>query len=210
MAAKKKVAKKVAKKVVKKAAKKAPAKKAPAKKAPAKKAPAKKAAKTVPAAAWRTQPVPAVGALAPDVTLPTDTGASLTLSSLRGQRVVLYFYPKDDTSGCTVEACEFRDAFPRFTGADTVVLGVSPDGVKSHQKFKAKFNLPFTLLADEAKEAAQAYGVWVEKSMYGNRYWGNARTTFIIGRDGRVAHVFEKVTPDGHAAQVAAVLATLP
>ena len=170
----------------------------------------KPAAKQKPAVHWDVPPIPAVGALAPDVTLPTDTGDSLALSSLRGRRVVLYFYPKDDTTGCTAEACEFRDTFPRFTGADTVVLGVSPDPVKSHQKFKAKYQLPFTLLADEQKVAALAFGVWVEKSMYGNRYWANARTTFVIGRDGRIARIFEKVEPVGHAAQVAAALAELP
>lgn len=213
MAAKKKVAKKVG---VKKTAPKkaAPKKPAPKKAAPRKTAPTKTAAKKPapkkPAVHWDVPPMPVVGALAPDVTLPTDTGESLTLSSLRGRRIVLYFYPKDDTTGCTAEACEFRDTFPRFTGADTVILGVSPDPVKSHQKFKAKYQLPFILLADEQKQAALAFGVWVEKSMYGNRYWANARTTFIIGRDGRIARVFEKVDPVGHAAQVAAALAALP
>jgi len=212
-AVKKAPARKAAKKKAparKAAKKKAPARKAAVKKAPARKAPAKQPAATKPVAQWTVGPLPAVGETAPDVVLPTDTGETLALSSLRGRRVVLYFYPKDDTSGCTAEACAFRDAFPRFTGADAVILGVSPDSVKSHQKFKAKYGLPFTLLADESKSAAIAFGVWVEKSMYGNRYWGNARTTFVIGRDGRIARVFEKVDPAAHAEQVAAALAELP
>ncbi|MCU0622774.1 MAG: peroxiredoxin [Gemmatimonadaceae bacterium] len=206
--AKKPAAKKPAAK--KPAAKKPAAKTSVAKKPAAKKPAAKKPAAKKPAVHWDVPPMPAVGTLAPDISLPTDTGESLALSSLRGTRVVLYFYPKDDTTGCTAEACEFRDTFPRFTGADTVILGVSPDPVKSHQKFKAKYQLPFTLLADEAKQAALAFGVWVEKSMYGNRYWANARTTFLIGRDGRIARIFEKVDPVGHAAQVSAALAELP
>ena len=150
--------------------------------------------------------MPAVGDVAPDFTLPTDEGAALTLSSLRGRPVVLYFYPKDDTSGCTAQACEFRDAFPRFTGGDAVILGVSPDSVKSHARFRAKYDLPFTLLADEAHAVAERYGVWAEKSMYGRTYWGNLRTTFVVDRDGRIAHVFERVKPAGHAAEVAAAL----
>ncbi|MCE2903401.1 MAG: peroxiredoxin [Gemmatimonas sp.] len=149
----------------------------------------------------------AAGQSAPDFTLPTDTGEQLTLSSLRGQWVVLFAYPKDDTSGCTVEACEFRDAFPRFDGRKAVVLGISPDPVKSHQKFKAKYELPYRLLADTEKVALQAYDVWKEKSMYGKKYMGVERTTFVIDPAGRIVKVFEKVKPTGHAAEVEQVLA---
>ncbi|MEN9509311.1 MAG: hypothetical protein RLZZ621_1874 [Gemmatimonadota bacterium] len=148
----------------------------------------------------------AAGQSAPDFTLPTDAGESLTLSSLRGQWVVLYAYPKDDTSGCTVEACEFRDLFPRFDSKKAVILGISPDSVKSHQKFKTKFELPFTLLADTEKVALQAYDIWKEKSMYGKKYMGVERTTFVIDPTGQIAHVFEKVKPAGHAEAVMAVI----
>jgi peroxiredoxin Q/BCP len=148
----------------------------------------------------------AAGQLAPDFTLPTDTGELLTLSSLRGQWVVLYGYPKDDTSGCTTQACEFRDAFPRFSTRRAVILGISPDPVKSHQKFKVKYELPFTLLADTEKAVLQAYDIWKEKSMYGKKYMGVERTTFVIDPEGRIATVFEKVKPAGHAAEVEAVL----
>jgi len=146
------------------------------------------------------------GTLAPDFTLPTDTGEPLTLSSLRGRWVVLYAYPKDDTSGCTTQACEFRDLFPRFDATRAVILGISPDSVTSHQKFKAKYQLPFTLLADEEKVALQALGVWKEKSMYGRKYMGVERTTFVIDPEGRIARVFDKVKPAGHAALVMAAL----
>ena len=146
------------------------------------------------------------GTLAPDFTLPTDTGEPLTLSSLRGRWVVLYAYPKDDTSGCTTQACEFRDLFPRFDATRAVILGISPDSVKSHQKFKAKYQLPFTLLADEEKVALQAYDLWKEKSMYGRKYMGVERTTVVIDPEGRIARVFEKVKPAGHAALVMAAL----
>jgi len=139
---------------------------------------------------------------APDFTVMTDEGKPLTLSALRGQHVVLYFYPKDDTPGCTTEACELRDAFPRFAKSKAVILGVSPDDVKSHQKFKKKFDLPFTLLADTDHAIAERYGVWVEKSMYGKTYMGVQRATFIIDPKGQVAKVFPKVKPEGHAAEV--------
>ncbi len=150
----------------------------------------------------------AAGQPALDFTLPTDSGESLTLSSLRGQWVVLYAYPKDDTSGCTTEACEFRDLFPKFKKGkhQAVVLGISPDSVKSHQKFKTKYALPFTLLADEDKVALQAYDIWKEKSMYGRKYMGVERTTFVINPEGVIAHVFEKVKPAGHAEAVMAVI----
>lgn len=149
---------------------------------------------------------PAAGDKAPPFALPTDDGSTLALKDLKGKPVVLYWYPKDDTSGCTTEACEFRDLFPRFTKGSAVILGASPDSVKSHVKFKQKYDLPFTLLADEDHKVAEAYGVWVEKSMYGRKYMGIERTTFIIGPDGRIARVFEKVKAAGHAAEVEAAL----
>ncbi|MHB1311237.1 MAG: thioredoxin-dependent thiol peroxidase, partial [Gemmatimonadaceae bacterium] len=141
-----------------------------------------------------------------DFTLPTDTGELLTLSSLRGRPVILYFYPKDDTPGCTIESCELRDLFPAFSSTDAVILGISPDSVESHRKFKAKFSLPFTLLVDEGHALAEQLGLWVEKSMYGQKYMGVQRTTFVIGADGAVQHVFEKVNPAGHADEVMAFL----
>ena len=156
-----------------------------------------------------TTPYPQPGTLAPDFTAPTDTGEELSLSDLRGQPVVLYFYPKDDTSGCTKQACGLRDAFPRFEGAKARILGVSPDDVKSHRKFRDKFDLPFTLVADTDHAIADAYGVWQEKSMYGRKYWGNMRTTFIIDPKGRIARVFERVKPEEHTEQVLEALAEL-
>ena len=149
------------------------------------------------------------GKQAPDFTAPTDLDDALKLSSLRGRPVVLFFYPKDDTSGCTVEACSFRDTLPRFDGLDAVVLGVSPDSVASHRKFKAKFQLPYRLVADTDHAIAERFGVWAEKSMYGRKYWGVLRTTFVIDKDGRIAKVFEKVKPEDHAAAVAEAVAAL-
>ncbi|MFN9299900.1 MAG: thioredoxin-dependent thiol peroxidase [Acidobacteriota bacterium] len=149
------------------------------------------------------------GAKAPDFTLLTDSGEKLKLSSLRGRNVVLYVSPKSDTPGCTTEACEFRDANAAYAQADTVVLGLSPDPVKAQTKFKTKFNLPFTLLADEDHTVAEKYGVWVEKSMYGKKYMGVERTTFLIDKEGKVARIFPKVKPAGHAAEVLAALSAL-
>ena len=148
----------------------------------------------------------AEGTKAPDFTLPTDSGEELTLSSLKGQWVVLYAYPKDDTSGCTTQACEFRDLFPKFKKGKAVILGISPDPVKSHVKFKAKYELPFTLLADTEKTVLQAYDVWKEKSMYGRKYMGVERTTFVIDPKGKIVKVFEKVKPAGHAEEVMAAI----
>ncbi len=142
------------------------------------------------------------GATAPDFTLPTDGGGSVTLSALRGQNVILYFYPKDDTPGCTTEACGFRDAMPDFAGADAVVIGVSKDSVASHDKFKTKYELPFTLAADTDGHVCEAYGVWVEKSNYGRKYMGIERTTFLIGKDGMIKRVWNKVKVNGHVAEV--------
>ncbi|HTR78729.1 MAG TPA: thioredoxin-dependent thiol peroxidase [Gemmatimonadaceae bacterium] len=148
----------------------------------------------------------AEGDIAPEFTAPTDTGHPLSLRSLRGRVVVLYFYPKDDTPGCTVEACAFRDAFPRFEDAHAVILGVSPDKVAKHAKFKAKYGLPFTLIADTDHAIASAYGVWDEKQLFGRKYWGVVRSTFVIDPTGRVARAFPKVNPVGHAAEVAAAV----
>ena len=142
------------------------------------------------------------GVKAPDFSLPADDGSTVTLAGLKGRKVVLYFYPKDDTSGCTKEACGFRDSWKDVQRTGAVVLGVSPDGVASHQKFKRKYDLPFPLLADTDHRVAEAYGAWGEKSMYGRRYKGILRTTFVIDGEGRIAHVFEKVKPEGHAAVV--------
>jgi peroxiredoxin Q/BCP len=142
------------------------------------------------------------GAKAPAFSLQSDSGDTVTLAGLKGKPVVLYFYPKDDTPGCTVEACEFRDTWSDVKKTGAVVLGVSPDDVTSHEKFKTKFKLPFPLLADEDHAVAEAYGAWGEKSMYGRKYQGILRTTFVIDPAGKVARVFEKVKPKGHAAEV--------
>jgi len=149
------------------------------------------------------------GAKAPDFTLPTHDGSKLKLSSLRGQPVVLYFYPKDDTPGCTKEACSFRDAKAKFAKHKAVVLGVSPDSPESHVTFRTKYKLPFTLLADVDHKVAEKYGAWREKNMYGKKTMGIARSTFVIGPDGKVAKVFKAVKVDGHDEQVLAALAEL-
>jgi len=149
------------------------------------------------------------GDQAPQFSLPADDGSVVTRESLRGKNVVLYFYPKDDTSGCTKEACDFRDAFPRFGKIDAEVIGVSPDSTESHRKFKKKYQLPFRLLADESHKLADAFGVWKEKSMYGRNYMGIERTTAIIDRQGRVARIFPKVRVPGHVQEVEAALRDL-
>jgi peroxiredoxin Q/BCP len=140
----------------------------------------------------------------PEFSLLDENGNTVTLADLKGQKTVVYFYPKDDTSGCTAEACEFRDTLPTIPGAK--VVGVSPDSTKSHRKFADKYGLNFTLLADTEQSLCKAVGVWVEKSMYGKKYMGVERTTFILDADGQVAKVFNKVKPQGHAADVAAAL----
>jgi peroxiredoxin Q/BCP len=147
------------------------------------------------------------GKPAPDFELQNDAGQTVTLSSLRGKPVVLYFYPKDNTSGCTTQACGIRDAWDEFQGTGAVVLGVSPDNVSSHVKFKGDFDLPFTLLADPDHTVAEAYGVWAEKSRYGRKYLGIVRSTFIIDADGNVKKVMRNVQPATHAADVLAALA---
>jgi peroxiredoxin Q/BCP len=142
------------------------------------------------------------GDRAPDFELPSDTGETYELDGLRGQRVVLYFYPKDDTSGCTKEACGFRDALPSFDDRDAVVLGVSPDGLESHAEFRASYDLNFPLLADEEGRVARAYGVWSTKNLYGNEIEGVDRATFVIGPDGVVERDYDEVEPDGHAEEI--------
>ena len=146
------------------------------------------------------------GKPAPDFELATDAGERVKLSDYRGQPVVLYFYPKDDTPGCTVEASGFRDSFADFEQRGAVVLGVSPDDEASHVKFKNKFSLPFTLLADPEHEVADQYGVWGEKKYAGKTYLGVSRTTFVIDAEGNVAKVMHNVKPDGHPDQVLAAL----
>lgn len=142
------------------------------------------------------------GDKAPDFTAASSDGKTVSLKDLKGKKVVLYFYPKDDTPGCTVEACSFRDGIKKIEKQDAVVLGVSPDSVASHNKFIEKFKLPFILLADEDKTICGAYGVWVEKSLYGKKYMGVARTTYLIGKDGRIEKIYEKVKPEGHTDEV--------
>lgn len=142
-----------------------------------------------------TEPTITIGTTAPDFELPSDTGEPVKLSDFRGRRVVLYFYPKDDTPGCTAQSCGFRDSYPQIEEKNAVVLGISPDDVKSHQKFKTKYNLPFILLADEQHTVAEAYGVWGEKSMYGKTYLGITRSHFVIDEQGRIADAQVKVSP---------------
>jgi peroxiredoxin Q/BCP len=153
--------------------------------------------------------VPEPGKSAPDFTLPTDGGGKVKLSEYRGRKVVLYFYPKDDTSGCTLEAVTFTSLAPEFAKAGTVVIGVSPDSVKSHDKFKLKHELGVILAADEERKVVERYGVWGEKSMYGRKYMGVLRTTFLIGPDGTIAEVWENVKVKGHAEAVLAAARAL-
>jgi len=146
------------------------------------------------------------GKKAPNFKLKDQNGETISLDSLKGKNVVLYFYPKDDTSGCTKEACNFRDEFPKFSKFDAVILGVSPDSIESHQKFAAKYKLPFSLLSDEKREVCEKYGVWQEKSMYGKKYMGVVRTTFIIDQKGTIKKIFSKVKVDDHNKEVMEVL----
>jgi peroxiredoxin Q/BCP len=144
----------------------------------------------------------AAGDKAPDFTLPTDGNGRVALAALEGRPVVLYFYPKDDTSGCTAEACAFRDSFPDFGSVKAEVIGISRDSVASHDKFKKKHELPFVLAADEDGKVCESYGVWVEKSMYGRKYMGIERATFLVDKGGIVRQVWHKVKVPGHAAEV--------
>lgn len=149
------------------------------------------------------------GDLAPAFDLPGAGGENVSLESLRGKKVVLYFYPKDDTSGCTKEAIDFNELRDKFAKAKTVVVGMSPDPVKSHDKFRAKYQLSLPLASDETKATLGAYGVWVEKSMYGRKYMGVERTTVLIGPDGRIARIWRKVKVPGHAEEVLAAAKAL-
>jgi peroxiredoxin Q/BCP len=147
-----------------------------------------------------------VGAKAPEFTLPDQDGKPVSLSDLKGKQVVLYFYPKDDTPGCTKEACDFRDSQAQIKNAGAVVIGVSPDGAASHHKFIGKYSLPFALLTDEEHATAKVYGVYKQKHMYGKKYWGIERSTFVIDATGRLKAIFRKVKVDGHADEVLAAL----
>jgi peroxiredoxin Q/BCP len=145
---------------------------------------------------------------APSFTLPTGDGKEVSLSDLKGKKVVLYFYPKDDTPGCTREACSFRDGFSRIKKKGAVILGVSPDDPESHARFAEKYGLPFTLVSDEKRELVKKYGVWKERSMYGRKFMGIERTTFIIDEKGRISHIFPKVKVDGHFDEVLEALSS--
>ncbi len=149
------------------------------------------------------------GSKAPDFLLPSTEGGPIRLSDFKGKKnVLLYFYPKDNTPGCTQEACDFRDANKKFGKNDTVILGVSADSLKSHDNFRSKFELPFPLLSDESKEVIKKYGVWKEKSMYGKKYMGIERTTFLINKEGKIQKIFPKVKVAGHSEAVLEALQT--
>lgn len=147
-----------------------------------------------------------VGKKAPNFSLFDSNGMKISLNDFKGRKVVLYFYPKDMTSGCTKEACDFRDFFPNFKKIKTAIMGISPDSTTSHKKFIEKYNLPFTLLSDEKREVIQKYGVWKEKTMYGKKYMGVERTTFIIDENGKIMKIFPKVKVNGHVEEVLKVL----
>jgi len=153
--------------------------------------------------------IPEPGDLAPEIALPDETGTVHRLAEQRGRWTIVYFYPKDDTPGCTTEACEFRDANQTIHERGADVWGISPQGAGSKRAFREKFDLPFTLLADEQHTVAEAYGSWVEKTNYGKTYWGTARTTFLVDPDGRIARTWPKVKAEGHAAEVLAALEAL-
>jgi len=143
-----------------------------------------------------------IGDKAPVFSLLSDSGKTISLKSLKGHKIILYFYPKDHTSGCTKEACDFKDSIKTFENKETVIIGISKDSVESHKSFKTKFNLPFTLLSDEAGQMVKDYGVWKEKSMYGKKYMGIERTTFFIDEKGKIKHIWNKVKVPGHVQDV--------
>ena len=145
-----------------------------------------------------------IGDTAPNFTLPTDGNGEISLSSLKGQKVVVYFYPKDDTPGCTKESCGFSDALPAFNKLNTAIIGISKDSVTKHDKFKAKYNLQFPLASDENSDTCEQYGVWKEKSMYGKTYWGIERSTFLIDENGKITAIWRKVKVPGHVEAVQA------
>ena len=208
--AKKKPAKQPSKKPSKKPTAKRPAASKPAPKKAAPKKPASKKPAAKQPATKTTEPAwPREGSKAPDFTTVAHDGSPVKLSAFKGRPVVLYFYPKDDTPGCTVEACGFRDAHAQFARHKAVVLGVSPDSPRSHVKFRQKHGLPFTLLADENHSLAEKYGAWRAKSMYGKSYMGVARSTFVIDGAGRIAKAFTAVKPAGHEQEVLAAVAAL-
>jgi len=159
--------------------------------------------------AGKPGPLPEVGAKAPSFNLPSSKGGKVRLVDFKSKPVVLYFYPKDNTPGCTIEAKEFRDQFAAFEAFGAVVVGISPDTVESHCRFVDRHNLNFTLLADTAHSVAEKYGVWVKKKLYGRTYWGIQRSTFLIDKHGKVAAVWEKVKPEGHAQEVLDALKAL-
>ncbi len=142
------------------------------------------------------------GDKAPDFSLQSDTGEKINLKDLKGKKVILYFYPKDNTSGCTKEACDFRDSIKTFNKKNAVIIGVSRDSTESHRKFKSKYELPFTLLSDESADILKKYGVWKEKSMYGRKYMGIERTTFIINEKGEIERIYNKVKVNGHIEEI--------
>jgi peroxiredoxin Q/BCP len=146
--------------------------------------------------------MPEEGKKAPNFKLKDKDGKEISLSDFKGKNVVLYFYPKDNTSGCTAEACNFRDEFPKFSNLNAVIIGISPDSSESHKKFADKYELPFILLSDPEKKVLEAYGVWKEKSMYGRKYMGVERTTFVIDADGKIKKIFNKVKVQGHNKEV--------
>lgn len=149
------------------------------------------------------------GSKAPAFSMKTDSGGKISLSELKGKNVVLYFYPKDDTSGCTAEACDFRDNLPDFKRLDAVIIGVSRDSVSSHDKFKKKYDINFTLGSDDTGKVTEEYGVWVEKSMYGKKYMGIERATFLIDGKGIIRNIWRKVKVPGHVGEVAAAIKQL-
>ena len=209
MATAKKATKKAVKKSTKKATKKAVKKTSKKATKKAVKKTTKKATKKAVKKPGKSVNMPVVGQLAPDFALQSDSAGVVSLSNYRGKNVVLYFYPKDDTPGCTIEACSFQENKNKLSDANAVVIGVSPDDVASHAKFRNKYGLDFILVADEGHKVCEQFGVWVEKNNYGKKYMGVQRATFLIDRLGHVAYVWPKVSVDGHTEEVLEELARL-